>query len=216
MLLKKSPYKIITVMVVILLVVFLSGFLFLPHAGHLLVAEDPLQESDIIVVLMGSIPDRILEGTDIYQEGYAPKLVMMREDMTGYELLSERGVEIPGRADLSKKAAVDLGVPKDDITILEGDTLSTQDEAVVLRDYLEDKEIDSMILVTSKYHSARSKKIFEKALGSLDKDIEVISRPARYDTFNPEGWWKDREDAKRVVLEYLKVFNFYTREQFKL
>ncbi len=136
--------------------------------------------------------------------------------MSGYQVLLERNVEVPGRADLSKQASVDLGVPKDSIIIVESSTLSTQDEAVALRDYLKDKDINSMILVTSKYHSARSKKIFEKAMDGLDRDIKVLSSPSRYDAFNPEGWWKDREDAKRVVLEYLKLLNFYLREQFKL
>lgn len=197
----------------IILIIFL---LFLPRAGHLLVVEDPLQDSDLILVLMGSLPDRIAEGVDIYQEGYAPKIVMVQEDMESYEVLVERGVDIPGRADLSKRAALELRVPEDRVLVIEGNTLSTQDEAVVLRDYLEGKDIESLIIVTSKYHSARAKAIFEKAMEGLDRDIEIISRPSRYDDFSPQGWWRDREDTKRVLLEYLKFFNFYTREQFEL
>ncbi|RQD73625.1 MAG: YdcF family protein [Candidatus Syntrophonatronum acetioxidans] len=82
------------------------------------------------------------------------------------------------RADLSKKAALDLGVPRESLLIIEVNTLSTQDEAVVLRDYLKKKDMDLIILVISKYHSARAKVIFERALESLDRDIKVISRPA--------------------------------------
>ncbi len=114
-------------------------------------------------------------------------------------------------------AAVELGVPENHIIILEYGAFSTQDEAICVRDYLKDREeINSLILVTSKSHSVRSKKIFEKALGALDRDITVISSPSEYDTFNPEQWWRNREDAKAVILEYLKLLNFYLREQFLL
>ncbi|RQD76086.1 MAG: YdcF family protein [Candidatus Syntrophonatronum acetioxidans] len=201
------------------LIFFLLLFLiiFIPRAGHLLVAEDSLEESDIIVVLMGSLPERVLEGVDVFHQGYAPRVVMFQTDMRGYEDLYHRGVEIPDQAALSAMAAEKMGVPGDRIEVIECGTLSTQDEAVCLRNYLKNEEgTNSVILVTSNYHSARSKIIFEKALEGLDREVEVISRPSRYDAFDPQGWWKDREDAKRVVMEYIKFIHFYLLEQFKL
>jgi uncharacterized SAM-binding protein YcdF (DUF218 family) len=88
---------------------------------------------------------------------------------------------------------------------------------VQVREYLKSqKDIDSLMIVTSKYHSGRAKKIFVKAMKSMDREIRVISCPTQYDDFNAEGWWKDREDLKRGALEYLKLFHFYLREQFEL
>jgi hypothetical protein len=42
------------------------------------------------------------------------------------------------------------------------------------------------------------------------------THPTEYDDFNAEKWWQNREDLKRGVLEYLKLMNFYAREQFGL
>jgi hypothetical protein len=70
--------------------------------------------------------------------------------------------------------------------------------------------------VTSKYHSARARMIFEKAVRSFDRNIEIYIVANKYDTFNAEQWWKDRESFKQVILEYLKLINFYLREQFLL
>ena len=91
------------------------------------------------------------------------------------------------------------------------------DEAIQVREYLKSEtDIDSLIIVTSKSHSGRAKKIFIKAMSSLDREIRVISCPTKYDDFKAEGWWKSREDLKRGALEYLKLLNFYAREQFRL
>ncbi len=209
----KKKHIIIFSSVILLFV----GLLFLPNLGHLLIAEDVSHESDIIVVLMGSVPDRILETVDVYNEGIAEKVLIVNSHMEGYDILLEKGVDIPGHAQLSKMVAVKLGIPDENIIILEGAARSTQDEAIIIRDYImKNKGISSIILVTSKYHSARSKKIFEKAFGSIDRDVEITSCPSRYDTFNADQWWKDREDGKKVVLECLKFLNFYLWEQFQL
>lgn len=211
--------KIMTILVILFaFFIFVSVFL-MPNLGRWLVAEDDLQASDMIVVLMGGrFPDRILQAVDIYNERYSDKLVLVNSYRVGYDIFVERGVEIPpGNAQLSKMAAIDLGVPEENILILEGNAKSTQDEALIIREYIRNnRAIESIILVTSKYHSGRSKKIFRKALSGLDREINIYSSPSKYDPFNVNQWWKDREDIKCVVLEYLKLANFYFREQFLL
>ena len=191
--------------------------LIFPRLGEWLVTKDETAQGDIIVVLMGSVPDRTLGAVEIYQEGYSDKILMINSHMVGYDVLLERGVEVPGDAQLAHMVANSLGVPEEDLLILPAETKSTQDEAIVLREYLrENEDIDSIILVTSKYHSSRSKKIFGKALKDLDRDITLISSPSEYDNFNAKQWWKEREDFKRVVMEYLKYTNYYLHEQFQL
>lgn len=207
--------KLILSLAIILSVVVLLR-LSLPSLGAFLVAEDEPQQSDLIVLLMGSGPDRMLGAVDLYQAGYADKIVMVRNMVRGYDLVVSQGVKIPHDVEIAKDVAVQLGVPGENIAILPGDALSTKDEAVVVREYLIEEKIDSLIIVTSKYHSGRAKKIFLKAVKSLDREVEIISCPTEYDDFNAEKWWQNREDLKRGVLEYLKLFNFYFREQFGL
>ena len=190
----------------------------MPNLGQWLVAEDDLQASDMIVVLMGSVTDRILQAVDIYNERYSDKLVFVNGYRVDYDIFMERGAEIPpGNAQLSKMAAMDLGVPEENILILEGSAKSTLDEALIIREYIrKNRAIESFILVTSKYHSGRSKKIFTKVLSGLDREISIYSSTSKYDPSNVNQWWRYKEDIKWVALEYLKLVHFYFREQFLL
>jgi uncharacterized SAM-binding protein YcdF (DUF218 family) len=201
----------------IILSVLLLGRLSLPSLGNYLVAEDEPQQSDIIVLLMGSGPDRMLGAVDLYHAGHADEIMMVRNMVRGYDLVVSQGVKIPHDTDIAREVAVQLEVPVEKITVLPGDALSTQDEAIAVREYLKNEpDIDSLIIVTSKSHSGRAKKIFVKAMSSMDREIRVISCPTKYDDFNVDRWWKDREDLKRGALEYLKLMHFYAKEQFEL
>jgi len=198
-------------------IILLIILVFFRYGGEFLVAEDNLGDIDnaAIVLLMGSIPDRVLGAFDLYDEGKGNKILMVRSKLIGYEELQDRGVSIPGGVDISKIVLLELGVADDDITILAGEAQSTKDEALVIRDYLVDRsEIDKLLLVTSKFHSQRSKFIFKKALGNLD--IEILSAPTPYDPFKARGWYMDREDLQSVVTEYLKMIHFFLLEQFQV
>jgi uncharacterized SAM-binding protein YcdF (DUF218 family) len=212
----KKPGKLF-ITVIVILSVLLLGRLSLPSLGYYLVAEDEPQQSDIIVLLMGSGPDRMLGAVDLYHAEYADEILMVRNMVRGYDLVVSQGVKIPHDTDIAKEVAVQLGVPEEKITVLPGDALSTQDEAIAVREYLKtEPDIDSLIIVTSKSHSGRAKKIFVKAMTSLERDFRIISCPTNYDDFNAEKWWQNREDLKRGALEYLKLMHFYVKDQFEL
>ena len=208
--------KIMTILLVLFAFFIFVSTLIMPNLGRWLVDEDKLQAIDMIVVLTGSVPDRILQAVDIYNERYSDKIVLVNSYRGNYNIFVERGVEIPpGDAQLSKIAAINLGVPEENILILEGSARSTQEEALVIREYIRNnREIESIILVTSKFHSGRAKKIFKKALSSLDREIDICVRSSKYDMSNVDEWWRNREDFEGVVFEYLKLANFYFREQF--
>lgn len=185
--------------------------------GELLVRTDELEKGDGIVVLLGSIPDRILEAVDLYHEGYGDKIIMVETEKEGYEHLVDKNVDIPLQERVNELIAVKLGVPKEDIIILEGNTNSTQDEAIEVRNYLKEKpDISSILLVTSRSHSFRSGEIFEKAFSSLDHDVKLISRPTKYDSFDSRNWYMKREQIEEVVFETIKLIHFYIKEQFEL
>lgn len=207
----RNKVLLIIILTVIALVVWIA-----PGMGHYLVVEDPLAEADILVVLMGSVPARVLEAADIYGQGYARELVMVQSFAEAAEELARRGVVIPGQAELTRDAAMALGVPENRVTILPGGAKSTKDEALVFADYLkEHPDVAKVILVTSSFHSRRTKVIFERFCGGLAQDVQFISRPSKYDAFQPQRWWLDRESAKLVVLEYLKLGHFYLVERWQ-
>lgn len=206
--------KVLLVLLVIAVVLLVWA---VPRMGHYLVVDDPLEEADLMVILMGSVPARVLEAADVYGEGFAREVVLVRSFTEAEDTLEERGVVIPGQADLTRNAAVQLGIPESRITVLPGGAESTKDEAIIVRDYLVNSpEIEAVILVTSSFHSRRTKAIFERFCGDLERDTIFISRASSYDSFQAEGWWRDRESAKQVLLEYLKLAHFYLWERWQV
>ena len=193
---------------VFLSLMLLSGFLY--HAGNLLVEEQKPVRSDLIVVLMGSGPDRMLHAVDLYKKDYAGKILMVENWQPGYERLKALNVSIPRDAQIAAMIGTQLGVPQEAFIILPGDAQSTQDEAAIIKDYLQkNRKINSLLLVTSKFHSARAADIFSWEMAGLDRKVKITSCPTPYDNFNPGAWWRSREDAKQVVMEYSKWTNFY-------
>ncbi|MBA7585743.1 hypothetical protein ES708_27731 [subsurface metagenome] len=209
--------KVLPVLVILFaFFIFLSIFI-VPNLGQWLVVMDELQESDMIVVLMGSVYCRILEAADLYDEGYSDRIVLINSYIAAKDIIINRGIKVYRNTLLSKMAATDLGILEEDVLILESNSRSTQDEALTIREYIRNnREIESIILVTSKYHSCRAKKIFKKALNVLDREIDIYSSPSKYDPSNVNQWWRNREDFQWVVFEYLKLANFYFYEQFLL
>ena len=188
----KKRNGIIIVGIILMMVVI---FVFLRFGGVWLVEEDEIGDLDdaVIVLLMGSVGDRALGAVDLYQQGKAESILVVRSHLPGYDELQERGITIVGDVDNSYKVLTQSGVAEENIMIISGKARSTQDEAVVIAQYLKNRpEVNKVLLVTSKFHSQRSELIFQKALSDLD--IEIYSAPTPYDPYQARGWYKDRED----------------------
>ena len=174
--------------------------------GGVLVDRDLPRPADAIVVLSGSIPDRILEAVDLYNAHFAPRIILTREaPLPGLDALRAKGVNLPEPHEQNRSVAEQLGVPARALTVMDAPTTSTIAEAAVLVAYLREQQVRSMILVTSKAHARRAGMIF-RHLGGEDLDVTVC--PSRYDPFDPETWWQHRAFVRRVLGEYAKLLNY--------
>ncbi|RLD72613.1 MAG: YdcF family protein, partial [Bacteroidetes bacterium] len=179
-----------------------------PRMGTFLVRQDQPEKADVMVILMGNIPDRTLEAYDLYKKGLPRKILIVMAGRYGIEAFRKKGILLDGQTAIARKALIGLGVPADSIIILPGDAKSTRDEAVAVRKYAElHPQLDTLLLVSSSYHSRRATFVFNKTLGKLDHPVTVISCPSKYTGFHSKNWWRDRESAKLVFLEYLKLVN---------
>ena len=112
-------------------------FLILTNSGKWLIDKGELQNSDIIVVLAGSMPDRILHAIDLYNQKYAEKILLVDSCKENHGNSLKKATEIPqGYAQLNQKYAVESGVPANNILILDGNARSTQEEALIIKQYL--------------------------------------------------------------------------------
>ncbi|MBT3201673.1 MAG: YdcF family protein [Phycisphaerales bacterium] len=113
--------------------------------GESLIDVDTLTKADYVVVLDGN-RERGVEAANLYREGWAPKVIVSS---------TNRGVT--GLADLVKAH----GVPVEDI-LLDGETTrtTTHPEAVARLPGV-DIESDRFIILTSPYHTSRSRACFQ-------------------------------------------------------
>jgi uncharacterized SAM-binding protein YcdF (DUF218 family) len=79
---------------------------------------------------------------------------------------------------------------------------STYEEALAIRRLAEMRGWDSLLIVTSPYHTRRARTIFNGVFG--DSGIGITVRPVDPDTYNGDKWWQDSNNARHTVLEYLK------------
>jgi len=178
--------------------------------GRYLVTEDRLQRAGAIVVLSGDGGvARTLEAVRLYQDGYAPRVVLTLQLLPkGYEALRRLGVSVPEERDVQWMILKAMRVPRSAVLQVMERAESTEMEMRHLVRLLDAHRVRSVILVTGRSHSTRARRILLRASGGR---IDVISRPTRYDTFDPDAWWRSRRDTKEVVLEYQKLVNFWVQ-----
>lgn len=201
----------------IILVVVAGSVTTCRRAGQWLVKQDTPLHADAMVMLMGGVaPDRILQVVDQYKAGLAGRLIIVQENMGAYRELEKRGAGIISSTEQATNAAVTLGIPADSILILPGDARSTQTEALIIGEYLKNNpSIDTLSLITSADHSRRTYLIFNKVFRKAGLEVVVLSNPSKYSSFNPKSWWKRKEDAQAVVMEWVKMVNFWLIDKSK-
>jgi uncharacterized SAM-binding protein YcdF (DUF218 family) len=163
--------------------------------GAALITDDPLHPADAILVLAGGTRegDRVRHAVGLFKRGLAPLLVMSGTPM-GFRT---------HEADVMRQHAVFLGVPPDRILAVKHDSDSTREEADVMVPVLKGRGLKDVILVTSNYHTARAKRIFERAAGPDGPHFRAS--PATDGLYDPEEWWMRRRYAKTFVYEALKT-----------
>lgn len=195
------------------LAVAAAGALF--AAGRFLVVADPLPaRADAIVILAGSIPDRVLEAVELYRTGVAPRVVVTRERLRpGEAALRARGVNLPESDELTIAALRRLGVPPAAIVHLRRRANSTESETRTIARWACHAGVARLVVVTSRAHTRRARLILDRM---LRPQVAVVIRPSRFDTFSGRRWWRVRRDAKTVLSEWEKLAHYWLDERWTI
>ena len=186
---------LLLVLVVMLAVFFIDGLRRPPlnAIGRFLIVRDRLERADVIIVLSGGRGDeRVRQAAELYHQGYAPLVLL-----SGGEEMA--GISVP---EILRRQALALGIPPDAL-LSEPDSTSTAEQARFLRPLLEPRGIRRAIIVTSSYHSRRTRYLFRKGFHGSGIDLRIY--PVQRDVFNPDGWWTREQDTESLVLEYIKL-----------
>jgi uncharacterized SAM-binding protein YcdF (DUF218 family) len=186
---------LLALLVVVLAVVVLDPLRrpLLAAVGRFLIVQDRLERADVIIVLSGGRGDeRVRQAAELYQQGYAPLVLLSGGEETA-------GISVP---EILRRQALALGIPLDAL-LTEPDSTSTAEQARFLRPLLEPRGIRRAIIVTSSYHTRRTRRLFRRAFAGSGIDLRVY--PVQRDVFNPDGWWTREQDTETLVIEYIKL-----------
>jgi len=181
------------------LAAYLTRTLWLGALGRALVEDDGPAKADAVVVLGGDVwGTRIETAARLVRAGFAP-VVLISGVPVAY------GVN---EADLAIPYIVRQGYPAEWFVALRNEGMSTREESFVLLRELRRRQMHSLILVTSDFHTARAARCFraaERALG-YRLEVRVVPAPDRY--FHAGSWWRNREGRKTALAEWGKTIAF--------
>lgn len=184
-------------------VILISGSLF-RIMGDMIVVSDKPSPCDAAVVLNSGIEyyPRLIQAADLYRRGLAATVVINGDRKTDtLRDLERQGFKrcCPWYAD-DVAILTMLGVPENKIIrISNEDAYDTVSEAKAVGRELLDRNLKTVIITTSKYHSRRAKFIWRQL---YDHQISISLVSAETDPYDPNSWWKDGRQIRWVLTEY--------------
>lgn len=162
-----------------------------------LAEEDPLEPAEAIFVFGAKTPLRIQKAVELYQAGWARKLVL-----SGHGPYSNRGEK--AEAGIYRDLAVAAGVPSEDI-LLETRSITIPDNVRTSLNLFDEIGFapKSLILVNSPYVQRRGWALFKKY---TPETVRIIRQNCGTgEKFSREQWFKNPEGAKVVINEFAKM-----------
>ena len=186
-------------LLLLVLAAYLTRTLWLGALGRALVEDNGPAKADAVVVLGGDVwGTRIETAARLVRAGYAP-VVLISGVPVAY------GVN---EGDLAIPYIVARGYPAEWFVALRNQGMSTRDESFVVLRELRRRQVRSLILVTSNFHTARAARTFRASARALGYSLEmrVVPAPDRY--FSAGSWWRNREGRKTALGEWEKTIAY--------
>ena len=180
-------------------------------AARLLIVHEPIEKSDAIVVLSGSATyrERAQHAGELFNAGRANRVVLTNDNLkSGWSSAAQRN---PYYHELAKEELKRAGVPDQNIEVMMVPILGTHDEVLKLRDYCEQQNLNSILVVTSAYHSRRALWTFRRVFNDRNKKVGMDPVAAGIETPPPSTWWLHRFGWDLVPREYVKLVGYWVR-----
>jgi uncharacterized SAM-binding protein YcdF (DUF218 family) len=206
---KNRNWKKISLRLAVALSLFLIWVFLAPFLARNLVVEKSLERADAILVLSGSSTylERTQKAAEIFKTGVAPKIFLTDDGSRGgWDRTQQRN---PFFAERAKWELMKEGVPEDAIEILPGIVEGTQDEAIVAEKTLRERNLRSILLVTSPYHTRRTLSTFETLLHKNAVEVGIVYPPPGGQSPSPNYWWLSARGWRFVAGEYLKIAYYW-------
>ncbi|HEY8559747.1 MAG TPA: YdcF family protein [Pyrinomonadaceae bacterium] len=188
--------------------------LWIPFAYALAVnleAKKTLARADAILVLSGSseYAERADEAAALYKADVSRKIFLTNDGLqSGWNQNEQRN---PFFVELARQRLIGEGVGEESIEVLAPAVDGTIDEANLFAQKASERNLRSVVLVTSAYHSRRALRTFERVFAANNLPVEIgVACPAEeLRAVSPVVWWLSFQGWKTVALEYLKIAYYW-------
>ena len=173
---------------------------YLSAMGRYLIVSDPLARADAIIVLAGGAPkdERLLQAIKLWEAGKAPHVVLSAR------LADWQSIEDHTSWRHAKKLRL---LPDSALSAFTHEADSTKEEAKLVLSFVREQGYRSVIIVTSNFHTRRSKKVYQEQWASADVNFRISAAPTS--KFRPDDWWTRRTDSRTFFYEFTKTI-WYT------
>lgn len=177
----------------------------LPAAGWWLVAADPPQPVDAVMVLGGGATTRPFGAAAMVRVGLTRRVLIS----TVRPPPDEADGDVPPEHEYTRRALVGSGVPDSAVIRLDPVVAGTFDEAASLAAWM-DEHPDAVVgIVTNDFHTRRAGRVFRHVLGSRADRLRVFAVPT--DGFGPDNWWRFEEGVSLYLNEFAKTAYYEVR-----
>ena len=169
--------------------------------GKYLAKKNTLVKADAIIVVSGGGRGRIDYALSLYQQGYAPWLILSGACTHGAVSDAMR----------MKQAAMKAGIPAHKI-ILEEKATNTYENALFIKKIANKRHFSNLILVTSPYHQRRVYETFKEVFTRYP--VQLQNAPSTFSRWHYYNWWKFQKGititiSESIKLILIKVFGVY-------
>ena len=175
----------------------------LRYSANVIIAESEPNKADAIVLLSGGEPGRAWGAADLYNGKMAPRIVLTREPLGSDTVeLRKLGIDLTTGLDMNTRILTGLGVPENAIVRVEPRVQDTFDELTRVRELAEQKGWKSLIILTSNYHTRRTR-LVARYLLNPEIDFTVVGSP--HGGLNRDAWWESRDNVRTFLIEFEKL-----------
>jgi uncharacterized SAM-binding protein YcdF (DUF218 family) len=172
----------------------------LERAGALWTVSDPVTPADAVVVLGGNFEVRPFMAAILYRQGMVQKVLVSRTDD------EFRANFVVSDTSLNVAVLLKAGVAPHDIEVFGNANSNTRMEAVVLRNWAQEKGLRTLLVPTDMFNARRVRWIFAREFAGTGVQIAVpvVARPG----ISQNNWWRSEQALRSFRMELVKYIYY--------
>lgn len=187
---------------VFFLLLFLFRFELLRATGRYLISEDEPCRVQAIFVLAGGPKDRADEALELYRQGLGRFLVCtggtVPADFEALGLLFRE-------AEITAAYLARSGMDSSAIVLLPEGSSTLEESDLILR-YCLEKKLDTVMVVSHRFHTRRIRSFFEKPFREAGIYLNIHGAPSSQ--YDEKRWWENEYGLLMVNNEYVKLIYY--------